>query len=182
MTDILAIDVATKTGFARGVVGSVPDFGTINFGKMPGDGNRIFGAALEWMHEMIEVKPPDIVILEAMLPPDAMKNKTSRQVRDRLAGLHGIIRAVAFRHKVGEVAEGTVGDVRAHFLGVRNLRRLDAKKAVIDRCQDLGWDVANDNEADALALWSYACGLIDPASALRVSPLFNPKLKVTVWP
>ncbi|SRR5580765_2245828 len=187
MTDVLAIDLATRTGWCRGVVGcGKPEFGAINFGiknkKMPGCGDEVFAVAMDWMSDLVDPLP-DVVILESMLPPEAMKNKTSRQVRDRLAGLHGVIRAVAKRRGVSEISEAAVGDVRAHFIGERNLPRDEAKRSVIDRCQALGWDVANDNEADACALWSYACALIDPKTALSVVPLFNRKLRViSTWP
>ena len=178
--DILAIDVASTTGWARGCVGDMePLFGTVKFAPkgLPGNSNAIFAAAQGWMSGIM-TNPPDIVIVEALLPPDAMKNKTSRQVRDRLAGLHGIIRAGAFRAGVGEISEASVGDVRAHFLGTRILKRLDAKRGVVQRCHDLDWYVTNDNEGDACALWSFAAGLIDPQQGLRVSPLFNRKLRI----
>jgi crossover junction endodeoxyribonuclease RuvC len=191
MSDILAIDLATKTGWCRGRVGETPEFGTMNFAaKKKGSkggtdmllsGDSVFAAALDWIGEMLD-PVPDIVIIESMLPPEAMRNKTSRQVRDRLAGLHGVVRAVARRKGVGEISEASVGDVRAHFISQRNLKRDDAKRGVIDRCQLLGWDVANDNEADACALWSFACALIDPKAALSVVPLFNKALRVSVWP
>ena len=185
MTDILAIDLATTAGYARGKLGdAVPVCGSIAFGGRGRNlGDAVFSQALHWISDIVnDGPPPDIVIVEKMLPPEAMQNRTSRAVRDRLAGLHGIVRAVAHRHGVGEISEASVGDVRAHFIGQRGLKRYDAKRAVISRCRQLGWDVANDNEADACALWSFACGLLDPSAALRTSPLFNPKLRVSVWP
>ena len=188
MRNILAIDLATKTGWCRGRIGELPEFGSINFGwgetkaRAASSSDDVFASAMEWMTELLDPLP-DILILESMLPPEAMKNKTSRQVRDRLAGLHGIIRGVARRKGVGEITEAAVGDVRAHFTGMRGMKRDEAKRSVIDRCQGLGWDVANDNEADACALWSYACALIDPVTALSVVPLFNRKLRViSTWP
>jgi len=183
VADILAIDLATVTGWARGMSDTpTPQFGTIKFaGKdergNTGNANHTFALALKWMSNMVEQQPPDILIVESMLPPDAMRDKTSRQVRDRLAGLHGIVRACAQRWGVGEISEVSVGDVRSHFIGTRGLQRVDAKKAVIERCKALGWNVANDNEGDACAIWSFAVSLIDPAQALRVSPLFNRDLR-----
>jgi len=183
--EILAVDLATVTGFARGFSDDLaPSFGTVKFvGSKrnhghPGDANHTFALALQWMTDMIEQNPPDILMIESMLPPDAMRNQTSRQVRDRLAGLHGIVRACAKRGGVGEISEVSVGDVRAHFIGTRGLQRLDAKRAVIERCKALGWNVANDNEGDACAIWSFAVSLIDPQQALRVSPLFNRNLRI----
>ena len=176
MTEILAIDLASTAGWCRGNSGDeTPRFGTIKFGA--GDGDVIFAAALQWMLEEVREHPPEILMLEAMLPPGAMLNHTSRQVRDRLAGLHGIVRGCAKRWGVGEIAEVSVGDVRKHFIGTRSLHRNEAKTAVMERCRALEWMVANDNEGDACAIWSFAVSLIDPKQALRVSPLFNRKLR-----
>jgi hypothetical protein len=177
--DILAIDLATTTGIARGKVGSTPIADTIPFAKHAGASNEaVFARALSWASAYLQADPPRLIFVEAMLPPDAMKNATSRAVRDRLAGLQGIIRAVAYLRGVHGIESATVGDIRGHFLGARGLRREYAKRAVIERCRALGWKCENDNEGDALALWSYACAQIDPTTALQVSPLFNKALRI----
>jgi len=184
MTDILALDVASVTGYARGRVGEVPVAGSVSFGgRKESLSDAVFCAAMAWADKLIGAEPrPDVVILESLLPPGAMKSRTSRQVRDRLAGLHGVIRAVAHKHGV-TVSEAAVGDIRGHFISARGLKRKAAKQAVMRQCKVLGWAIANDNEADACALWSYACAVADPKTALAVVPLFaNPKLKVTIWP
>ena len=131
MTAILAIDLATTAGYASGKLGdAAPVCGSITFrGNGANFSDGVFSAAMEWLHDLIAGEPPDILILEKMLPPDAMKTRTSRAVRDRLAGLHGVVRAVAHRQGVGEISEASVGDVRAHFLGERGLRRLEAKRS-----------------------------------------------------
>jgi len=94
-------------------------------------------------------------------------------VRDRLCGLHSIMLGVASNSGVGEIVTASVGDVRNHFIGTRSLKRAQAKAAVVAKCEVLGWRVADDNQGDAAATWSYACSLIDPKLALRGSPLFN---------
>jgi crossover junction endodeoxyribonuclease RuvC len=175
MTDILALDIATTCGFARGLVGGVPDSGSICFARSEASSdNAIFGNALAWISQLLEPAPrPDILIVEEMLPPDAMKGKTSKAVRDRLAGLHGVIRGVAHLRGIYRIDEATVGTVRAHFIGDRTCKRTIAKRETIAVCERLGWPCADDNAADALALWSYACARIDPKLALQVSPLFR---------
>ena len=183
MTLILALDLATRTGFARGRVGELPISGSINFGRNGSSRNRtggaIFAAALRWVSQELEPQPrPDLLIMEAMLPPDAVRGSTSRALRDRLAGLQGIMKGVAHLRGIGEIAEATVGDIRGHFIGDRSLKRDHAKRTVMERCRALGWQCNDDNAGDALALWSYACALIDPKWALQVSPLFNHKLRV----
>jgi hypothetical protein len=181
MTDVLAIDLATATGWARGSVGEVPRFASIIFAKDKKDNNAVFAGALRWIMGEVRNNPPDVLMMEALLPPSAMINHTSRAVRDRLAGLHGIVRAVAKDAGVDEIATASVGDVRNHFIGTRMLQREPAKRAVIERCRALEWQVKNDNEGDACAIWSFACSILDPRQALLVSPLFNKNLRVSTW-
>jgi hypothetical protein len=173
---ILALDIATITGFARGRVGETPIAGSVSFSKKGATNstnNMVFGNALRWLSDLLRVEPrPDVVILEAMLPPGAMLNQTSRAVRDRLAGLHGVMRAVAHLRGIPQIAEASVGDVRAHFIFDRMAKRETAKRETIRQCEMMGWKAANDHEADALALWSYACAIIDPKQAMKVVPMF----------
>jgi crossover junction endodeoxyribonuclease RuvC len=182
MTDahplILALDIATVCGFARGRVGETPVSGSIRFGRRDASNNAIFAHALTWISKELEPQPrPDIIIIESMLPADAKYGFTNRDTRDRLAGLHGVVRAVAHLRGVFDISEAGVGQVRAHFIGHSNLKRPEAKRQVILRCAQLGWQASDDNAGDALALWSYAVGLIDPQWALHLSPLFNRKLR-----
>jgi hypothetical protein len=37
----------------------------------------------------------------------------------------------------------------------------------------MGWEVEDDNEADALATWHYMCALLEPRLALAPTPLFG---------
>jgi hypothetical protein len=171
---ILGLDVATRCGWARGRLGETPIAGSVRFGSSSTNENVIFAAALDWASSFLQPQPrPDVVMIEAMLPPDAMRGATSKAVRDRLAGLHGVIRAVASLRGVGKIETCSVGDVRSHFIGHRGAKRDVAKRETMRRCAKLGWDTKDDNAADACAVWSYACALIDPALALRLTPLFN---------
>jgi hypothetical protein len=179
MTEILALDIATVCGFARGRVGSTPVSGSIRFGRRDASDNAIFGHAIEWM-ETAFITAPDVLVLEAMLPPGAKVGATQTDVRDRLAGLHGIARGQAHLAGVYKIQAHPVASIRGHFIGMRGLKRKEAKGQIVARCRQLGWDVVDDNAADACALWHYACSLIDPTQVLRVSPLFNRKLRVHV--
>lgn len=38
---------------------------------------------------------------------------------------------------------------------------------VMEQCAAQGWQVNDDNEADALAVWSYMCSLLEPRLAVR---------------
>lgn len=176
---ILALDIATVCGFAKGRVGEAPVGGSIRFGKPGASNNAVFGNALSWIAKELEPQPrPTILIVESMLSPEAKQGHTSADVRDRLAGLHGIMRAVAHLRGIYDISEGGVAQVRAHFIGYANLKRDHAKRLVMERCAHLGWEASDNNAGDAFALWSYAVGLIDPEWALHLSPLFNRKLRV----
>ena len=175
---ILALDIATTTGFARGRVGEVPIGGSVRFGKTNASNNAVFAACLKWIARELEPEPrPEILIVESMLSPEAKVGATSRDVRDRLAGLHGVVRAVAHLRGIYEINEAGVAAVRAHFIGSSHERRDRAKSLVLDRCKQLGWDANDNNCGDAFALWSYTAALLDPDWALQLSPMFNHKLR-----
>jgi hypothetical protein len=181
MTTVLALDLATVTGYARGVVGGTPIAGSIRFGTRESGDGEVFGHAIGWMSKLLAMQQlPDVIVVEAMLPPGAKVGQTNSSTRDRLAGLHAIVRGVAHIRGISEIACYSVGDIRHHFIGDRSLRRAQAKAAIVQRCRQLGWNVVDDNAADACAAWHFACSLIDPTQAVRVSPLFNQQLKVHV--
>jgi len=178
MTEILAVDLATWCGWCRGTVGEQPRFGSVRFGGNSADTIRpreVFATAIDWLTELLQC-PPDILMLEQVLPPSAWRGASQATTFARLGGLHSIALGLAHKHGVSEIAEVSVGDIRAHFIGDRSVKRASAKRQVMARCKRLGWMVTNDNEGDACALWSYGCSLIDPQLALRVVPLFNWKL------
>lgn len=173
MTLVLALDIATTTGFAYGGPEQPsPKIGSVQFGSAAASPDAVFGAALAWANRFFAENKPDLIAIEKMLPPMAMSGKTTRSVRDRLAGLQGILRGAARNAGLFEVAMVDVGDIREHFIGQRGAKRDSAKLQTMQRCRQLRWTVDNDNEADAAALWSYQVSRIDPRLALRVSPLF----------
>jgi hypothetical protein len=177
--DILALDVATCTGFCRGAPGDAPaQIGSVRFGSVNASDNAVFAHALKWASKLLEPEPrPTIIVLEAMLPPMVKVGNTSAAVRDRLAGLHGVIRAVAHLRGIYDIDEYSVSEIRRHFLGDHLIKRKLAKSETMLRCRQLGWVVDDDNQADAAALWSLAASMIDPTLSLKLSPLFNKQLQ-----
>lgn len=171
---IWALDIATVTGFAIGRAGDKPQACSIRFAPVNSDSNTLFAGCFEWFGGMIERGPlPDILAIEELLPPTARIGTTSTKTQHKLAGLHGVVRAMAKHAGIPEIASANVNDVRQHFISSRNLKRDEAKRQVWATCQMLGWSAEDDNCADALALWSYTAGLINPASALATTPLFS---------
>jgi hypothetical protein len=166
---ILGLDLATTTGWAIGAPGETPRCGSLRFGKPDSSSDAIFADALRWLSEFLRSERPDSIMLEAMLPPQAMKGETSRATRDRLAGLHGVVRGVAHCRGIYDIGTVSTLTARHHFCGARSADKSD----VHDKCRALGWPANDHNAADACAVWSFACGLVAPESALLVSPLFK---------
>jgi Holliday junction resolvasome RuvABC endonuclease subunit len=173
VTDVLALDIATRCGYARGPVGpDAPRCGSVQFGKTGASQLAICGHALEWAIDTIKAPLPDIVAIEDLLPPHVTRGKSNVD-HDLLAHLHGIILGVCFVRGVFKVHKYPVRTIRNHFIDLSACAKGQAKLMVQDKCKLLGWLAADADAADAAACWSYACSLIDPEQAIRISPLFN---------
>src|SRR5262252_3921959 len=175
---ILALDIATSTGWAFGKPGEIPACGTVHFASDDGASNdAIFANALTWFSGFLKPQPrPTSLILEALLPPAAMKGETSRQTRDLLGGLHGVIRGVAHARGIYEISDVSVLAVRKHFCGDQRAKKED----VFERCRILGWPVKTRDEADAAATWHFACSIVRPEVGVEVTPLFYGKRPMRV--
>jgi len=171
---IWALDVATVTGFAIGRAGDKPTALSVRLAQPEADRNVLFSRCLHWFEGLLDRNhKPDILVIEELLPPNSMRGRTSTMTQHRLAGLHGVVRAVAHHHKIPEIVGVNVQDVRQHFIHRRNLTRDEAKREILKTCQMLGWLASDNNAGDALALWSYTAGLLNPASAMATTPLFG---------
>jgi hypothetical protein len=173
VTDILALDVATNTGFAVGRLGDpAPTFGSARFGNAQTAHADRFAHALVWMVKFLQQFRVDLLVLEAPLH-FGLRRGNSAAGNDELAyGLAAVVTAVARQRCVDDIRQARTVDVRRFFLG-DNPKRKDAKRQTIERCHALGLAVENDNEADACALWHFQCAQLVPQLGLRVSPLFN---------
>jgi hypothetical protein len=174
MTDVLALDIASVTGWARGPVGpDGPQCGSVQFGKPGASQLAICGHALEWAIDTIKPPLPDIVAIEDLLPPHVTRGKSNVD-HDLLAHLHGIVMGVCFMRGVYKVHKHAVMNIRAHFIDLKSCAKGQAKRMVQDKCRTLHWLAGDDDDAaDACACWSFQAGLIDPEQVIRISPLFN---------
>ncbi len=154
MTCILALDLASVTGWACGEPGGTPSHGSVRFASLGSSHEAIFAAALKWMSTMCKERQPGLVVWEAPLSTSFKRGKTTMNTTTLLYGLPAVIGAVAYLHGIYDIRKADTRDVRLHFLG-QNPKRAKAKMLVMQQCRLYGWDVADDNEADALAIWSY---------------------------
>jgi hypothetical protein len=173
MTDVLALDIASTTGWARGPTGpDGPRCGSVQFAKPGASQLAICGRALEWAIDTLRPPLPDVVAIEGLLPPHVIKGKSNTD-HDLLAHLHGVIMGVCFMRGVFKVFKHPVLTIRRHFIDMSVCAKGQGKQMVQDKCRQLGWLAEGDDAADAAAAWSYQASLLDPEQAIRISPLFH---------
>ena len=155
---VLTFDIATSTGVAYGAAGGTPRTATIDLGKGLPDVER-FAKAIRMTKHYLEEYRPDAVFTEA---PIGGKN-ASQFLIGVAACVRGQTGLMGF-----PVHSVNVASVRKHFLGRHYVKadfptlstamtKKEIKRLVQDRCALLGWRVDGDDQADAAALWDYAC-------------------------
>jgi hypothetical protein len=171
MTIVLALDLASVTGWACGEPGGTPAHGSIRFASTGASHEAIFASALKWMSDKVTFYAPAMVVWEAPMPTSFSRGNSNVNTTTLLYGLPAVIGAVAYLRGIYDIRKADTKDVRNHFIG-SNPKRAKAKPMVVRQCQAQGWQVSDDNEADALATWHYMCSLIEPKLAMRPTPLF----------
>jgi hypothetical protein len=169
---VLALDLASVSGWAVGEPGAKPEHGSIRFASAGASHEAIFAAAYNWTQRMINTYEPGLIVWEAPMPTSFSRGMTTTNVTTLLYGLPAVIGTASYLRKIYNVRKANTKDVRMHFIG-SNPKRAKAKPMVIRQCRAMGWDVVDDNEADALATHSYMCSLIDPKLAVAPTPLFG---------
>lgn len=169
---ILALDIATRAGWAFARPGEYPLSGSVRLAP-PGSSNGTIGRGmLRWLTDFITVNKPGMIYYEVPLDPRHMGRKTTFATARILLGLPFLVETIAEARGIFKLREAGVQDVRKHFCGTP--RPKDKKQAVLARCRQLGWKPEDDNAADALALWDFACAIEAPGAAIATSPLFAP--------
>lgn len=170
---VLALDLASRTGFALGCPGDHrPLSGSIRFASAGASHEAMFAGALMWTRAMIQRHAPSTIVWEAPMPTSFSKGLSNVTTTTVLYGLPAVIGAAAYRCGVYDIRKASTKDVRNHFIG-SNPKRAKAKPMVMRQCRVMGWPVADDNEADALAVWSFMCSILDPNLAVAPTPLFG---------
>lgn len=168
---ILALDVATTTGWAYGQPGSVPRASTIRFAPEGADNGAVGCGAMRWLADFLKMNQVDAVYYEAPFDPRHMGDKTTFSTTRVLVGLPFLLDTLLSAKSI-KVREVLVADARKHFLG-RGVRGEEGKKQVQARCRQLGWRFDSPDAADACAVWAFACGIENPKAAIATTPLFQ---------
>jgi hypothetical protein len=167
---VLALDLATVTGFAYGFPGSIPQFGDIRFNKPGGSHAAAYRAFRYWLEQFVSAYPTDLIVFESAAVPSHMLGRTNVKTTKFLFGLSEHLEEWCYDRI--ELREATVSQVRCHFIG-SNMKSAEAEPETITKCKFLGWDVENHDQADACALWDYQCGWLRPDLAHRTTYLFH---------
>lgn len=154
---IAALDIATHMGVAIGHSGGRPRAWTCWLGDKPNA--RRFTKCLAVTRQVLTQAKPDLVVIEA---PIGGKNSSQY-----LIGLVSCAQTACWEARV-RFEMANIGTVRKAFLQ-RSPKRSDyphlsraaagdaIKAEVLVRCKVLGWDAETDDEADAMAIWDWAC-------------------------
>ncbi len=159
--EILALDLASRFGWCRGEIGGKPIYGSARFAPEGASNAEICSGAIRQVTQMISTFRPRVVVIEAPMAPSQMAGRTTVKVARILLGLPFLVEGIAYSLGVYEIREANVQDVRKHFIGVRTVKGGGAKAVVVDRCRALGDDPQDDNAADAIALWDFACSIYE---------------------
>lgn len=171
---ILALDLATKLGFALGDRSGVILSGSRRLPKTAEDLGRFGRAYRDWLTIGLNRHKPELVVYEQ---PMLRGGSTNMNTLRKLYGLAFMTETICGDTKAGfdiPVQEVNNGDWIKHFLGAGNVPRdSDArKKAVFRICGIRGWKVEDYDEGDALAILDYAIACQSPEAALAATPLF----------
>lgn len=173
---ILALDVATVTGWAFGPIGDPEQCNAVRFGPKHGTDEDCWYDALKFVNGKLDDLKPDIVAIEA--PPNSltMGGQTNLATMGRLLGLQAVIRTVVRARRPSLARLIHLQAARKFFISHGNLPGAEAKARVRRRCIELGWlteDNATYDKADALCVFAKASADIDQGFAARLVPLFR---------
>ena len=151
MSGLLALDVATRTGWAFWRPGEKIESGVL---RLP-PASRGLGRSLckydAWLSSRLYHFTPDLVVFQAPILP---KNSQIQTLRT-LYSLAGLTELLCDRHNI-ECREAKNSEVLKHFTGSAGGKREARKERVIAACEVRGWKPEDDNEADALAILDYS--------------------------
>lgn len=183
MASVLALDIATRTGFAFWKPGELrPLSGVKQMPETGEDVGRMLDVYWGWLDCLLGKHWPDVVCLEApIVGSDRVKVVNEKIVRTKRANiwtevkLHsmcGVTEVLCLRAGA-KYYRAHHSSVLAHFVGNGRLGRAKGKAAVLERCQRLGWEAIDDNAADALAVLDYSLhklNIVVPWQRERLSP------------
>lgn len=164
---LCALDLATTTGYAFGMPGDPPSEIESGYLKLPGKlgSGAVFVAYETWLRAALARWQPRLVVYEA---PFLDQHRTSIDVATRLIGLGVLTVKCCHEAKVYRVEQANNSAVKKAIVGSGK----GAKADMIFAVRQYGFNVSEDNEADAIGIWLYAERLHAPHVKRTAGALF----------
>lgn len=167
--NVLALDIATTTGWAFGAPGTIPQFSHVTLSK--GSGRpRVYRQFRAWLEQVATKLSIDLIVFESAAAPMVMHGRTNIDTIKLLIGLTEHLEEWCYDRI--DLREASVSQVRSHFIGGNHKSKI-AKAETFHRCHSLGWLVDTYDEADACALWDYQCAYLRQDLSHKSLPLLR---------
>lgn len=160
---ILALDAATRTGFAIGEVGAKPRYGVARL-KKPDEPVDVAWANIGFfLKDCFVLEKPDLIVIEAPMHPAGQRSPDAVVLQWGVVAVVAFM-AAAYRIRLEKVDAQTISK---HFTGkakwfANEGGRAAKKKAAVQRAQLLGYIPAtcrDEDIADACAVFDYAAAV-----------------------
>ncbi|WP_406646908.1 hypothetical protein QEZ52_00410 [Aliisedimentitalea scapharcae] len=165
---VAGLDVATTTGVCLGEPGQTPQFLSRDLGQGKPHELR-FSNAMRLAHELISDHGVEAIgIEEPIINP-------KRDSKEKLRLLFGLVSSIQGWAALKGVPCVTfeVGTIDKHFVGAKLIGRDNRKRAIMGRCQMLGWNPQSFDESDAGAVFDIMCAHQSPSYAAQSGLLLS---------
>lgn len=165
---VLGLDQSSRIGWAVGAPGAPPHWGTWHVPDYGGNDGRTFWAVVDWLGNFIKSHGVTHVFWEQVWIPQQAKLNTNNLFR--LVSIANAIQAACVDPRRGLDIEDryvTPSEWRFAFLGHAKGGRDFLKQEAMAACQRRTWAPKNDHEAEALGIWEFGCGLLQPKNRKR---------------
>lgn len=146
--NVLALDLATTTGFAIGALGARPRHGAIFLRGQEAASRQ--AALRDWLDDQDKMEPITAVIVEAAL----IGQFSSNAAEYLTIALHATLALWCYDLEIPlfPIAAATV---RSSMLGTSRFKKGTAKDNVLFWCKCNGFHATTHDAADAILTWSY---------------------------
>ena len=157
---ILFLDLARQMGWCEGEPGLAhPASGSIRLAPSEDGQTAAFVGLYDFLRDRLTTFRYQSIWYEAPLDPRWKGMATNPATTAMLFGLPAIVRVVAHKTRHFNVRSEKVGVIRRGVFG-KSPVAAEAKGFVMDELAGRGFHPRDDNEADAIAGWLYACDYV----------------------
>lgn len=154
--NLLALDIATVTGFAQGEAGGMPLSGAVRLKRRDETAETAAFNVLAFLRDRFVLQRPDLVFAESYLNPAGHKSADAIILQIMCFGVAAAT-CKAYGVRFEHAAPSTI---RKHFIGCANAGDRAKTKAMVLRqarlLKYIDHGCTNDNIGDAVAAWDYA--------------------------